>query len=117
MKPTIVAGPGGLAGPSFGVPARWSLRIACLEPTSQALKVAIGFDETLEFLETQAPFTFDFIAHNFTALISATGTLDAAVWSDVYGSFQRICGFSGSRKGRLSFQPWGPNYSYAGSGF
>ena len=79
--------------------------------------MAIGFDETLEFFETQIPFKFEFIAHNFTALISATGAIDAAVWSDVYGSFRRICGFSGSQRGRLSFQPWGPSYSYAGSGF
>jgi hypothetical protein len=106
--------------PSFKLPARWSVRINSATGEPLALKVAIGFDESLELFHTSTPFQFDFTAHRYTALISSEtpgAVLVVEEWTDLYGVFQKGGGFSGGAHGKLLFNPAGPTFSSAGSGF
>jgi hypothetical protein len=104
----------------FDLPSNWSIRISSRSGQPVALKVAIGFDQTLELYETTTPFEFTFTASRFTALISSPipgAVLEAEEWSDLYGEFRQIGGFGGGAQGKFSFQPEGPIYSSSGSGF
>ena len=110
--------PAGEDGPKFSLPARWSIRVQSLGDQPVFLKVAIGFDETLEMVEVSTPFQFDFVASRYTALVAAKadGRFSAEAWSDIYGQFSKNGGFTGT-KGKLQFQPSGPGYSSAGNAF
>jgi len=79
------------------------------------VKLAVGFDDTLELSESNTPLLFDFVATHYTALIAAkdpSRRISAEVWSDLYGSFGQNGSFGGASKGKLTFHPlvriWSP---------
>jgi hypothetical protein len=112
--------PLGEDGPKFSLPARWAIHISAHTNDVDSIKVAIGFDETLNMIEAALPFHFEFVASRYTALISVTrpdARLQVDVWSDLYGNFQKNGGFAGSSRGKLSFNPRGPIYSSSGTSF
>jgi hypothetical protein len=120
MSDELFFSPAGAEGPKFALPARWSIRVRSVSGDPISLRMAIGFDETLEMLEVRTPFQFDFVASRYTALIAASTSderISAEVWTDLYREFLLEGGFSGNSRGKLTFKPSGPIYSSAGSGF
>lgn len=112
--------PLGPEGPKYRLPARWSVRVESLSGHPLAVKLAIGFADKLEMLELTTPVQFDFVASGYMALISAGNPDDrikVEVWSDLYGEFQLNGGFTGRSRGKLTFDPAGPRFSSAGTGF
>jgi hypothetical protein len=115
-----VFAPAGPDGPKYRLPARWSVRIESLSGHPLAVKLAIGFADQLEMMELTTPVQFDFIASGYTALISAGNPddrIEVEVWSDLYGEFRLNGGFTGRSRGKLTFDPAGPRFSSAGTGF
>jgi hypothetical protein len=105
---------------SFKLPARWSIRVSTRSGNSADLKVAIGFDHTLEIFETTTPFKFDFEARQFTALMTLTDSTEEIVaeeWSDVFGEFRKTGSGGGGSTQKFMFCPHGPLYGLSGSAF
>ena len=103
---------------SFKLPAQWSIRVTTRSGNSVGLNIAIGIDHTLKMIETKTPFEYEFVANQYTALMTLTDSvkdISAEVWSDVYGEFRKICGGSGGLAHKLMFCPHGPLYSMSGS--
>ena len=105
--------------PQFRLPARWAIHVVKeLDGPEVPLKCAIGFDDTLELIETTTPFKFEFVASRFTALFAASGggRITAEMIGDVHGEMRRIGAFT-SDKGKFYFDFAGPNYGGAGTAF
>ena len=104
----------------FKLPARWSIRVTTRSGRPADLRVAIGFDHTLEIFDTTTPFEFDFEARQFTALMTLTDTKEqilAEEWSDVYGEFRKTGSGGGGLTQKFMFCPHGPLYGLSGSAF
>ncbi|MDB6088370.1 MAG: hypothetical protein JWN85_1154 [Gammaproteobacteria bacterium] len=94
--------------------------IRSLDGEPIVVKVAIGFDDTLELLEGSTPLQFDFVAGHYTALIAAKDSdrrIGRRFGVISMATFTKTAGFSGGSKGKLTFHPWGPAYSSSGSRF
>ena len=103
---------------SFKLPAQWSIRVTTRSGNSVGLNIAIGIDHTLKMIETKTPFEYEFVANQYTALMTLTDSVEeisAEAWSDVYGEFRKICGGSGGLAHKLMFCPHGPLYGMSGS--
>lgn len=105
---------------SFNLPAHWAIRVTTRSGNPAGLNVAIGFDHTLEMIETKTPFEYEFVANRYTALMTLTDSsesISAEVWSDVYGEFRKTGGGGGGMTHKSTFSPHGPLYSMSGSAF
>ena len=104
----------------INLPARWSIHVVTCSRNATGLNVAVGFDHVLEWIETETPFHYDFVATQYTVLIALADPsekISTELWSDVHGSFQRVGGGSGGTTAKFTFSPHGPPYSMSSSAF
>ena len=100
--------------------AHWRIHIATESGRPVGLKFAIGFDRTLDLVESHTPFDYKFDALQFTALMSladSTERIVAELWSDLHGDFQKTGSFSGGAQGKFTHHPKGPTFGSSGTGF
>jgi hypothetical protein len=100
--------------------AHWRIHITTESGRPVGLKFAIGFDRTLDLVESQSPFDYKFDALQFTALMSlndSTEKIVAELWSDLHGGFQKTGSFSGGSQGKFTHHPNGPTFDSSGTGF
>jgi hypothetical protein len=100
--------------------AHWRIHVATESGRPVSLKFAIGFDRTLDLVQTKTPFDYKFDALQFTALMSlvdSTESIVAELWSDVHGDFQKIGSFSGGPQGKFTHHPSGPTFGSSGTAF
>ena len=105
---------------NYRLTAHWRIQVRTESGESAELDIAIGYDQTLRMIKSNTPFEFEFVANNYTALISlkdADEQIKAEVWSDVDGPFQMKGGFSGGQQGKFTFHHVGPIFGSAGTGF
>ncbi len=98
--------------------ARYRVCVRTRSGNSVGLRLAIGHDSSLNLIETTTPCEEEFVATEYTVLMSLTERneqIEAELWGDAFGDFRMMGSFAGTSSGRFTHHRVA-EYTLAGGG-